>query len=123
MAHAVDGQRVTRRNDERRHRREAGHRAETGQIGGDVDAVYAGALLGGDSVDPLDDRVGVRRAQNVAPQRTGTVDVGEVPAAAGQEAKVFEAPDGSADIRAHAPYLAHSRWRVTSEQHPPQGIS
>ena len=75
------------------------------EIGGGVDAVHAGAVpLRGGRVDPLDQRMGVRRAQDMAPQRTGTVDVGEVAAAAGQEAEVLEALDGSADVRAHAPF-------------------
>ena len=51
MAHAIDGQRVARRHDQRRHRRQAGHRAEAGQIGGGVDAVHAGALPGSGCID------------------------------------------------------------------------
>ena len=63
--------------------------------------------------DPLDDRMSMRRAQDVPPQRPGRGDVGKVAAAAGQEAVILEAPDGTADIGAHREFLAHSRDAVT----------
>src|SRR3569833_732958 len=45
------------------------------------------------SIDALDDGVGMRRAQDVAPQGAGTADVRDVAAAAGEETEVLEARD------------------------------
>ena len=70
MAHAALGQRRPRRHDQRLHRRHAGQRAEAvgGEIGCRVDAVHAGQRRAPRNVDPLDERMGVRRAQHVAVQ-------------------------------------------------------
>ena len=70
MAHAAHGQRRPRRHDQRLHRRHAGHRAEPvgREIGSRVDALHAGQRRAARNVDPLDERMGVRRAQDMAVQ-------------------------------------------------------
>ena len=87
MAHAAHGQRRPRRHDQRLHRRHAGQRTESvgGEIGSRVDALHAGQRRAPRNVDPLDERMGVRRAQHVAVQGGRSVDVGDVAAAADKE--------------------------------------
>ena len=84
MAHAAHGQRRPRRHDQRLHRRHAGQRPESvgGEIGSRVNALHAGQRRAPRNVDPLDERMGVRRAQNMAVQGGRSVDVGDVAAAA-----------------------------------------
>ena len=70
MAHAALGQCQPRRHDQRLHRGHAGQRADPvgREIGRGVDAVHAGKRRGPRNVDPLDERMGVRRAQDMAVQ-------------------------------------------------------
>ena len=88
MAHAALGKCRARRHDQRLHRRHAGQRTETvgGEIGGRVDALHAGKRRASRNVDPLYERMGVRRAQHVAMQASRNGDVVDVTAVADEEA-------------------------------------
>ena len=75
-------------------------------VGRDVvageDCNHAGRFQGGGSVDLLDRRMRVRRAQKIGVGLSRTVDVVDVVPLAGDEANVFAALDGGADAgRAH----------------------
>ena len=94
MARTPCCQREARRNDHRRqagYRHGAGQRAEPGKIGGGEDAEHAGNRARGFGVDALDRRVRVRRADHLHPALAGDVDILDVVAAPGQEARIFKA--------------------------------
>jgi hypothetical protein len=45
------------------------------------------------NVDPLDEGMGMRRAQDMAPQTIGTLDIRQVTAMPGEEALILDAAD------------------------------
>ena len=92
MAHAAIGQRRPRRHDHRLHRRQARHVAQPlgRKVGMGVDGTHAGERRRRRNVDPLDERMGMRRAQHVAVQAICNRDVIDVAAAARQEPRILE---------------------------------
>ncbi len=92
MAHTTLGQCRPRRHDQRLHRRHAGQWTQPvgRKIGRRIDAVNAGKRRAPRNVDPLYERMGVRRAHDMAMQIGCTGDVGNVAPLSGQEAGVLE---------------------------------
>ncbi len=101
MAHAALGEGRPRRHDQRLHRRHAGQRTEAigREIGRGIDAVHAGQRRGLRNVDPLYERMRVRRAQDMAVQLAGIGDIVDIMALPGQEAAILEPPHRAADHR------------------------
>ena len=99
MAHAAIGQRRPRRHDHRLDRRQARHVAQAlgRKVGMGVDGAHAGKRCRRRNVDPLDDGMGMRRAQHVAVQAICNRDVIDVAAAAGQEPRILEPAQRLAD--------------------------
>ena len=93
MAHAALHQRRARRHNQRRDGGHAGHRPEAREIGRNINAMNTGKGGGSRNVGPLDEGMSVRRAQDMAPQRIGTLDIGDVTAVPGEEAGVLDAAD------------------------------
>jgi len=64
-----------------------------GEIGRNINAMDAGKCCDRRNVGPLDEGVRMRRAHDMAPQTIGTLGVGDVTAASGEEADVLDPPD------------------------------
>ena len=100
MAHAAIGQRRPRRHDHRLDRRQARHVAQA--LGRKVGMRCRRARTPAQrcrrrNVDPLDDGMGMRRAQHVAVQAIRNRDVIDIAAAAGQEPRILEPAQRLAD--------------------------
>ncbi len=93
MAHTASRERRAGRHDQRRDGCHAGHRAEAREISRNINAMNAGKGASLRNVGPLDEGVSMRRAQDMAPQAIGTLDIGEVTAASGEEADILDAAD------------------------------
>jgi hypothetical protein len=93
MTHTIPCQCKARRHDQRLDRRHAGHRPQPLEIGRNKNAMDAGQRLGRRQVDAFDDGVGMRRAQDMAPQAARALNVVHVTAAAVEETSVFHAPN------------------------------
>jgi hypothetical protein len=88
---------------QRRRRDEGDGAPALGQVVDREDGRDAGQPAGGAGVDADDARVGVRAANDGGVQHARHPHVVEIPAAAGDEAEVFLAPDRSAERRRHGP--------------------
>ena len=109
MAHPAVGQGRPRRHDQRLHHRQAGHGANAGrrQIGVSIGAADTGQRQGRRDVYLLDDRVGMRRAQDMAVQAVRRGDVVDIAPLSRQEPAVLQPEDRLADqIRPTA--IAHA---------------
>ena len=103
MTHSPGGERETRRDDHRLHRRDlgdAGQRADIvgGKIGGGEDAANTGQRPRRFRVDAGDLRVAVRRAQHDRMQLPRCVDVLDKAPLAAQEAHILEAAHRAPDL-------------------------
>ena len=102
MADGIGGQRMAGGDDDRgdgRHHGGAGQRADAlgGEVGMGQHQADAGHGPGGGGVDAGDAGMGMRGAQDMAVQRAGGGDIGDVAALAGEEAEVLGAAEGLAD--------------------------
>ena len=88
-----DRQCEARRHDHRcdaRHRHGARQRAEIGKIGGGEHADHAWRCARRRGIDAFDRGMGVRRTHDLHPGLAGNVDIVDVAAAPGQEARVLQ---------------------------------
>jgi len=91
MAHPFLCESKARRHDQRLYGRHARHRSQSFEIGSNENAMYAGHCLGARNIDPCNGSVRMWRAQDMAPQAGGTLDIVDVTATSREETMVFHA--------------------------------